>query len=206
MRIISCAGQMGMGKDTLCDYLVDLLNENGNIPWQRAAFADAVKNTFCTAFNVTREFIENWKRSPEAPPGFKMPIRKGLQNIGDGFRQIVDDIWIQIALRTDKNIIISDGRYINEAKAVSEKNGLNILVYRDGFLNDDPNPSESQLKPILEYARDHLRDGVIDHSNLVNPPVGLEYFHLFLRNENSRNDFLQKGKEILLPSILMHFR
>ena len=122
MKYIAVTGQLAMGKDVFCDYLCDELNQNSAEKWSRNAFANAVKDTFCNAFDVDREFIEKWKRVPEAPPGFLLPIRQCLQFIGDGYRKIRDEIWIEIALRdTGKNLIISDGRYINEAKAIKQR-------------------------------------------------------------------------------------
>lgn len=201
MKLIAAYGQLANGKDVLCDDLAVALNEKTGQHWERGAFANAVKDTFCRAFDVDREFIEKWKRIDTPPPGFLVSVRKGLQNIGDGFRQIVPDIWIQIALRDaiGKNVIISDGRYINEAISVKKNNGINVLVYRDGFLNNDPNPSESQLKPLVMYARDYLSDGVIDTKNLVNAPEGMEYFDVFIRNESDRDSFLKKARSILVP-------
>lgn len=201
MKLIAVYGQLANGKDVLCDDLALALNEKNEVKWERGAFANAVKDTFCRAFNVDRDFIEKWKRVNEPPPGFLLPIRKGLQNIGDGFRQIVADIWIEIALRDakDKNVIISDGRYINEAKSVKENGGINVLIYRDGFLNNDPNPSESQLKPLILYAKDHLSDGIINKGNIKNAPEGLQYFDVFIRNESDRTAFLNKSRSILVP-------
>lgn len=205
MNIIAAYGQCANGKDTMCDDLLPLLNEQTTCPWERGAFANAVKDTFSKSFNVDRDFIEKWKRIDQPPPGFLLPIRKGLQNIGDGFRQIVPDIWIQIALRQEKNLIISDGRYINESKAVKEKNGINILVYRDGFLNNDPNPSEAQLRPLLDYAKDYISDGPININNCKNFPDGLSYFDVFIRNDADKNMFLKKSRSILIPYIKNHF-
>ena len=104
-NIIATYAQLANGKDTLCDYLADALPKEKT--WERGAFANAVKDTYCNAFGVSREFIENWKRNPEPPPGMLMNVRKGLQFIGDGFRQIVPSIWIDIALRSKDNLIIS---------------------------------------------------------------------------------------------------
>ena len=202
MKLISVFGQLMAGKDTLADELVLDLNQNDSTIWERGAFANAVKDTFCSAFGVDREFIEKWKRINEAPAGMLMPVRQALQFIGDGYRQIVPEIWIQIALRDEtKNLIISDGRYINEAKHVKSKGGTTVLVYRDGFLNNDPNPSESQLRPLLEYAKDYLSDGKIEFNNLRNAPEGMEYFDVFIRNDTDRLTFLKKSKSILLPII-----
>jgi hypothetical protein len=203
-NIIATYAQLANGKDTLCDYLADALPKEKT--WERGAFANAVKDTYCNAFGVSREFIENWKRNPEPPPGMLMNVRKGLQFIGDGFRQIVPSIWIDIALRSKDNLIISDGRYINEAKAVHNKKGLNILIYREGYLNDDPNPSEAQLKPIIEYCIENkVAEGPINLFGHKDYPEGLEYFDFFIINNSSRNDFYEKINSQLIPFICTFF-
>jgi len=196
--IIAAFGQLANGKDTVCDYLFEKVTGKNN--WKRAAFANAVKDTFCQSFQVTREFIEEWKRIPEPPPGFILPIRQALQNIGDGFRKIVPTIWIDIALRSTNDLIISDGRYINEAIAVKNKQGLNILIYREGFLNDDPNPSEAQLRPLIEWCAKNLESGPIDSSIYQDYPKDLSHFHYFIKNKDKK-DLLKHVDTNLLPFV-----
>src|SRR3990167_3977741 len=99
-KLISIFGQLSSGKDCLADYLVNRLNERQMIgEFSRSAFANAVKKVYQDAFGVDRDFVEKWKRIPEPPPGMNINVRKGLQFIGDGFRRIKSDIWIEIALR-----------------------------------------------------------------------------------------------------------
>lgn len=209
MQVIGVAAQLANGKDVLCDYLVQKLNEK-NSGWQRGAFANAVKETFEDAFGVSRQFIEDWKRNPEPPPGFKKNIRQSLQFIGDGFRQIKDGIWIEIALRDErKKLIISDSRYINEAKAVKEKGGVMVVLYRPGFLNDDPNPSESQIKPVVEWCANNLKEGPIlydelkrvEPTTLVAVPETIQFYDYFLINEGSLQDLYDKVDRLLVPYI-----
>jgi hypothetical protein len=204
MSIVSVSGQLASGKDVLCDYLRIELEKVTGQEFFRKAFADQVKDTFCKAFDVDRDFIEKWKRIPEAPPGMLMPVRQGLQFIGDGFRQIRESIWIDIALRDDRNIILSDGRYINEAKAVRERKGVNILLFRPGFLNDDPNPSESQLRPLVVFCKDNLSEGPIPAADELRArfgvavPEGLEFYDYFLVNGGSIEEFYSKISDMVL--------
>lgn len=203
MKVISAAAQQNNGKDELCNYLVELLHESYAERWRRSAFADKVKETFCESFGVDRAFIEKWKRVDEAPEGFLMPIRQALQFIGDGFRNIKEKIWIEIALRGDANLVISDSRYVNEAKAVREVGGVNILVFRPGFINYDKNPSEAQLRPLIEFAAQHFTDGPIMHDIIrqVNGPTDLAFYDFFLVNEGTLHDFKLKIEKVLLPWI-----
>jgi len=210
--VIGIAGQLGNGKDVLADYLVKRLNDGiynhrgiELVPeqlWQRTAFANAVKQVYQDAFAVDREFVEKWKRIPEPPPGMKMNVRKGLQFIGDGFRQMKENIWIEIALRGHQRKVISDSRYINEAKAIAAQGGLMIVLWRPGFENSDPNPSESQILPVVQWCLDTHQDGPLHWTydyELYPPPDGIQAYNYFMRNDGSIEDLYAKVDKELLP-------
>lgn len=212
MKALAVSAQQANGKDVLCDHLVGLLNrkfsEHDPSKWHRTAFANAVKEVFETSFGVNREFTETWKRNSEAPPDFLKNIRKSLQFIGDGFRQIKDDIWIDIALRDEqKKLIISDGRYINEAKAVKAKGGITVVLYRPGFLNDDPNPSESQIRPIVEFCDQNLEEGPIPNFSILTEefgdivPTAMQYYDFYLVNDGTLENLYEKIDSMLVPYI-----
>lgn len=195
MRVIGVAGQAQFGKDTLADRLCLKLNEAGE-KWNRSAFAHAVKKVFCETFNVDLEFVEKWKVVPEAPEGFSLPVRQALQFIGDGFRQIQPSIWLDLAFRDkEKSSIISDVRYINEFTRIKKEGGLNIIVARPDRLNNDPNPSESQIRPYIDYLLGNFQneeDLVVDLTkvdwdrlsrvNKILPPDNIDLFDLFVCN------------------------
>lgn len=214
MKVIGIGGQLGSGKDTLADYLAKKLNErqcNDNVKlWNRIGFAHAVKKVFMDTFDVSWDFIEEWKRKSDPPPGFDLPIRQCLQFIGDGFRKMKSNIWIEVGLRTNKNIIISDVRYINEAKAIKEKGGLAVLVWRKGWENNDPNPSEAQIKPTVDWFVKSGFEGDVrrvaheicpDENGRAYP----SFFDFFFRNEGTVEDLYQKVDEILVPAIEEHY-
>lgn len=200
MKIIGFASQLAMGKDTAADYLAKRLNENKNLGnWTRCGFADAVKKTFCDAFGVDRDFLEKWKRINEPPENMLMPVRQALQFIGDGFRKIKPEIWIEIALRdTSKQLILSDVRYHNEARNIRQREGINVIMYRPDFINDDPNPSESQLKPLILWCLKNQKDGVIDHK-APDAPEGHQYYDFFLKNDGEIEKLYKKIDDILIP-------
>lgn len=196
IKLIGTAGQAGFGKDEVCDYIAKYLPS-----WKRIAFAKEVKNIFCNAFNVEPEFIEKWKRNPEPPPGFLKNIRKSLQFIGDGFRQIHSDVWVDLCFHKNPlPLIVSDVRYINEMKRVHEAGGYVILLYRENMLNDDPNGSESQIRPILEYFNHYHEEGPIDVLRSFHPS-GAEYVNFFLRNNGTLEDLYAKIDRILVPEL-----
>lgn len=212
MKVIGCASQLCMGKDVLSDCLVWILNreysESDSARWHRAAFANAVKDVFESSFDVDREFTEKWKRNPEPPPGMLQSVRKSLQFIGDGFRKIRDEIWIEIALRDEsKKLVISDSRYINEARAIKDKGGFMVVLYRPGFLNDDPNPSEAQIKPIVEFCATYLKEGLIpSYDKLISlygekVPEEMKHYDYYLINDGTLDNLYSKVEALLVPII-----
>jgi len=202
MKHIVFSGQLANGKDVLADMTHEILNGMNGPVWKRSAFAGAVKDIYCHAFDVDRDFVEKWKRDPSPPPGFLQTVRKSLQFIGDGFRTIQAEVWINLALRGEY-LILSDGRYINEARAAKKLGGVNILVWRPGFENNDPNLSEAQILPIVQWAVATEQNGPIDHSR-KNPltgtiPEGVENYDYFFRNDVPLEALEAKVKRELIP-------
>lgn len=216
MRVIGCAGQMRMGKTVLADYLCNKLNircnrtqinfgdkAQGN--WTTVGFADNVKSVYRETFDVTNDFIEEWKVKPEPPPGFDMPVRQSLQFIGDGFRKIRKDIWMDLVFRNRSPKIIGDGRYPNEFIRVKEEGGLNILIGRPDKLNNDPNESESLIRPYLDWALNQEESKV---NELLSTPLELddcsEYmnkFDLFIRNDGTLEELYRKIDTMVVPFV-----
>jgi hypothetical protein len=229
MRVIGIAGQMQNGKDTVADYLAE------KIGWGRYAFATGVKEVYCDAFGVDLDFIEKWKTNPEPPPGFDMPVRQGLQFIGDGFRKIVPTIWVDRCFRELEvagPTVLSDVRYMNEAIAINGVNerrampegdlqaeveraededdietlGLTVLVWRPGKENTDPNGSEAQMRPYMEWCRDTGYEGWISNwedsgEAEQDCPENTHNIAVFLRNEGSIEDLYAKIDKHIIPLI-----
>ena len=125
-----------------------------------------------------------------------MAVRQGLQFIGDGFRQIKGDVWIDMLLRDElDSLIISDIRYVNELRAVSERGGRNILIYRPGFLNDDPNDSEAVMRRFVTHFLKIGREGRVRSDG----DYGLVDF--FIVNDGSLGDLLQKIDDLVVPHL-----
>lgn len=198
MKLICVAGQCQNGKDTLADYLYEKLKDKHD--FVRNSFAKGVKDIFCNAFGVDLAFIDKWKVIDEPPPGLDMPVRKCLQFIGDGFRQMQGNIWVQQLLNQDKDAIVADGRYINELTCVKENNGINILVWRPGYENDDPNPSEAQIRTVLDWFIQNGQEGKVNVPFDDNYPVGVDKVDFFMIN-NGDDSFFRKADELLIPYI-----
>jgi hypothetical protein len=200
MQVIALASQAQNGKDTVSNYLAKKIGFN------RTAFALAVKNVFCEAFGVDMQFIEEWKVRNECPPGFEMPVRKALQFIGDGFRQIQGSIWVDIAFRgmLDRTVI-SDCRYPNELKRVHNEGGVNILLWRQGHENNDQNKSESYIRTVVDWYVNHGKEGANQeicfdpNTGNAETDMGIRCVDIFLRNEGSVEDLYYKVDQIVVP-------
>lgn len=203
---IACGGQLLSSKDTVSDYLATRLNELCLTPWKRNAFANKVKEVFEQSFGKDREWIEKWKRLDMVPPGFKKNVRQCLIGIGDGFRQMNNNIWIERAFENqESHQIISDCRYINECNYIREKGGITILLWRDGYMNNMQSPSEQEFMPFIRKCLDTQscstgEDRWKPFEGEVGP--GLEIpFDFFIRNEGGLDDLYRKVDNLLIPFI-----
>ncbi len=200
-KTICVSGQAAAAKDELVNYFVKVMNKTE--PWVKTGFAKSVKDIFCDTFGVDHDFIEKWKRIPEPPPGFLKPVRQSLQFIGDGFRQISSGVWRDIVYNKMKcHTAILDGRYFNEAQKVKESGGISILLWRPGYENDDPNPSEAQLRPLIDWYRS-IYDGREGYLwNDISPPDNmpeLRLYDLFIVNNRTLDDLFHKVDTIIIP-------
>lgn len=188
--IFGIAGQFRQGKDKASDHIAHRLGLG------RDAFAFGVKRVFCEYFGVDIDFVEQWKVVDEPPPGFLISVRRSLQLIGDGFRKIKDDVWIEsLFRRMPDNVVVSDVRYRNELAAIKARGGCNVLVYRPGYMNDDPNGSEAQIRPFVEHFLSRGEEG---------PVSGEGDFALvdyFIVNDGGLDDFYEKLDDLVLPRV-----
>ena len=212
MLVIGVAGQAQMGKDTLADRLCDRLNyKEGWSRWKREAFAYGVKEVFSETFDVTRDFIEEWKVKDEVPPGFDMTVRKGLQFIGDGFRQIQADVWVNRPFKKKVPKVISDVRYPNEFQRIKQEGGFNILIGRPDKLSDDPNGSEALIKPYVKWALDNFEAKITDIQEALKCdmyhdwPENFELFDAFVCNDGTMEELYENIENIVLPQVEVYF-
>jgi ribosomal protein S8 len=200
MHLIGVASQAQHGKDTLANHLAQVLNKTmGREFWKRDAFANNVKRIYCETFNKDMDFVEKWKVIPEVPPGMDMTVRRALQFIGDGFRQIQGNIWIELMYRNDSPKIISDIRYINELKSIKDRGGFTILMVRPDKINNDPNGSEAQIKPLLEFAL-----GRGEWAGTRNQPEGMQYVDAIIINNGTVEELFAQADN-LVPQLLNYF-
>ncbi len=199
--IIGLFGQAASGKDTVADMIIPLLNQHmdeNKAAVRKVAFAYNVKKIFCDYFDVDFNFIEQWKRNPEPPPGFLMTVRQSLQMIGDGFRQVKASVWIDKLINKASNVIITDGRYINEAHAIKQKGGINILVNRPSHRNDDQNGSEKTMGEVSDYFLDKGIEGLISDKTYA-------MFDYHLKNDGDIVNLEDKVANNLINFIIQKF-
>jgi len=209
---IGVAGQKQNGKDTISDYLRERLlqDEEFKVDFERAAFAKSVKRIYAETFDVSYDFIEEWKVKDEPPPGFDMNVRQSLQFIGDGFRKIKASIWIDLMFRNHGHKIISDVRYLNEARRIVQEGGLNILVVHPDRVNDDPNGSEAQIRPYAVWCLENIpvtgnaTVGLMQNCQNETLP-DLNLFQFFVRNDGSVQDLYSSVDSVLIPEIKRAF-
>jgi len=195
--IIGLAGQAAAGKDTVADILIPELNKIAGYDFVRDSFAGNVKKIFAQAFQVDLPFIESWKRSPTPPHGFLIPVRKGLQLIGDGFRQIKSDVWIDYVLENQQHdIVVSDVRYCNEAVNIKKKQGINIVLIRPDKMNNDDNDSEKIIGQVALHFEKMEYNGPITYNQTY--PM----FDYFLKNDGDLDRLRNRVINNLLPFIV----
>jgi hypothetical protein len=144
----------------------------------------------------------------DPPPGYLQTVRKALQFIGDGFRNIRADVWIELALRDPSPVIISDGRYINEARAAKKRGGVNVVVWRPGFENDDPNRSESEILVIVNWCLKTNQNGPIRYVEDTDAPEAIKegVYDYFFRNDVSLEELPDKVNNELIPYLVNRYR
>lgn len=234
LKVVCVSGQKQQGKNSLADYLAPRLLRpvpvpvHGGIltehrPWGQASFAFTVKKIFCEAFDKDLAFVEEWKVRDEPPPGMDKTVREALTFIGDGFRKIQPNIWIDLAFRPASDPyyrVFTDGRYLNEARRTRDEGGLNILLYREGGENPDDNDSERQVLPYVLWCKGAGRQGEIwswpefglrDYATLDKSAEsdaffeGLSLYDLFIRCPDGVEHLHQRVDEIVIPYIVTNF-
>lgn len=186
---------MRSGKNEVGEYLC------GRLGFSPSSFARPVKEIFCRTFGVDMEFVETWKVIDSPPPGFKKTVRQSLQFIGDGFRGINPDVWVDYAFaNSPRKSCFTDGRYMNELLSVRRSGGFNVLIWRPGHENADENESEAQMGNIVRWFIDcgYSTGRVLPDSTM---PTGCDMVDFFLVNDGDVKDLRRKVDEFLIPEI-----
>jgi deoxynucleotide monophosphate kinase-like protein len=168
--LIGLSGKAGAGKDTLGAALVD------GYGFQRVAFADALKDAILAAdvwvqwydgFRRIRDLVaeRGWDKVKTNPE-----VRRLLQNFGQGMRDQDGFVWCRLGMaRADTlcahgaDVVITDVRYINEARAIRKRGGLLVRIERTGLESADEHVSETELD-------DWSYDALVYNDGRATPP------------------------------------
>lgn len=193
MSLFCVSGQMRSGKNAVGEYI------SSQLGIETASFAKPVKEIFCNTFGVDLEFLENWKVKNTPPPGFQKTVRQSLQFIGDGFRSINPNVWVEYAFSNNSfNICYTDGRYINELEYVKKNKGINILLYRPSYENNDSNESEAQIKRLVDWFLHNSKEGDVRELNKHNLIPGCDLIDFFIINDSDLKSLYHKINKIII--------
>ena len=189
--IIGMCGLIGTGKDTVADILVN------NYNFIKVSFADKLKDGVATVFSWDREMFEGttdesrtwreqkdefWSRETNEHITPRLVLQMfGTDCMRNGF---YNGIWVsivkqQIINNPNKNFVIPDVRFPNEAKMIKEVNGevwricrgpdpqWFISYVKDNIVPTDVHESEWQWAKLDFDCVIHNNDTIIDLKNQV---------------------------------------
>jgi hypothetical protein len=138
--LIGLTGRAGHGKDTAANALAG---------YRKYAFADPIKEALNAMFGFHHHFWEDreWKETPL--PGIGRSPRFLAQTLGTewGRERVRPTLWVDLFIMTMRrwqveqqatrpyevlNVVVSDVRFPNEAKAIKELGGRIVRVIREG--------------------------------------------------------------------------
>lgn len=215
--MIGLCAQSRMGKDTVADYIMnvteDLKSVKSGKSWKKKAFSEELKKVLSLSFNISLSEIEQYKVSSDVHPNLKVTVRKALQMIGETFRHVSPDVWVENAFKSvesvesigptdalttkgaydlDKNsfptqIVFTDVRHENEMDSIIARDGVLILIGRTASLNVDPHPSESTFLNAIKWFLENTEELCVKTASYEKKCIPLEYknFSYFLRNDAS---------------------
>lgn len=144
--IIGMVGKARSGKNTVADMIQERI---GNDHIKQYAFANPIKDAVNQLFEWGDAHSDGDLKEV-VDPDWGFSPRHAYQTFGTewGRTHLSDNIWLKIAEKQcsyNENTIITDVRFLNEAKWVSEQGGILIKVSRDGEYNVKPHASEKEI-------------------------------------------------------------
>jgi len=143
--IIGVSGKARSGKDTFAEMLARELQTQTGQSYVLMAYAHELKLKVQKDFDLSyeqlwgdnKEIEDNRYRKHTRKDGYSYwTPREIMQNYGQFFRTINYDFWVDhlfnvIEEKEYKNVIITDGRHINEVNAVVDRGGFHVRVERE---------------------------------------------------------------------------
>lgn len=196
-KIIGIFGQMENGKTTFARMIHE------DIGLLIKGFAVPVKQLVCEYFGVSMADIEHMKSSPVKLPGWNVTMREALQIVGNNLRDIKSRVWIDKAIESP--CIIDDGRYENEAKAIRDVGGYNILIIRPDKLNESNHPSETWVGSMARLALKRHTEKLteVSFTDIEESVYGASVFNSLILNAGTENE-LAKIAKMEVSNICQH--
>jgi hypothetical protein len=154
--IIGLTGKKGSGKDTVGSHLV---NEYG---FERAGFADLLKQAVAALFDVTVEQADQWKNeyvdvavedryfgtgvATHSQQSWREMLQRfgtemGRETFGPNFW--VDQFWLKHG--HEESLVITDVRFDNEAESIIKRDGFIFEIIRSNMDDVDTHASEAGI-------------------------------------------------------------
>lgn len=161
--LIGLNGRIGAGKDTVGTYLVE------NYGFERKSYAAKLKEATAALFDMSVDQLENLKIAqnagiikcgPEGYPIGSLTWREILQRMGTEVGRDIfgEDFWVDQLFPANttsadfdfRNVVITDCRFVNEAKRILMMNGKVILIERG--ISSAEHRSEHELPRDMLYG------------------------------------------------------
>ena len=146
MLLIGLGGKAGAGKSTAAAYL----KQYG---FQEMAFADSLKEAAAALFDLNHEQVHGSLKEVPAVRIGKTP-RRIMQEFGDACRSVWQEVFISCLrrrlFRFEGRVVVSDVRFLNEAKALEQLGAMLIRIDRPGL---------EETSGIPGHASEHELDG-----------------------------------------------
>lgn len=161
--IIGITGRKGHGKDTLGAMFMQW-------GFQRDFFAAPIKEAVKVALNMTDDQVHGTVDIKETvDPRYGITPRWAMQSLGTewGRTHIHEDVWALACMsRIDSSSypdwVITDTRFLNEARIIRENEGYLVRIVRPGADNGqfEDHPSEREIG-LIDAHVDIISDGTL---------------------------------------------
>jgi len=171
IRLIGLAGAAGSGKDALAAQMQSW----PDAPWDRIAFADALKRLCVEFLGLSETDVSTQEGKASFNEFWGMTNREVLQRVGtDAMRNgFCRDVWVRIAelgirkaLGAGRRVVVTDCRFDNEAALVRRMGGVVLRVERpagSGAALTSAASSHASERGVSDW----LVDAVVENSSTV---------------------------------------
>jgi hypothetical protein len=127
MALIGISGKMQTGKDTLAAIITTISN------YERVAFADKLKARIALTWDIDAALLNDQEFKKTLSP-LGITWRELMQREGVMMRELDVNYWVKAALHNTngKNVVVTDVRFPNEARAIINMGGILVRMRRDG--------------------------------------------------------------------------